>query len=378
MSINSSLKKQGIIVTRQLDTLEVNLIAKNISNLLCKTFPDYLINKNDLFTSLCRIDMYFAQMSESSACAKYSYKNNSIYFNENVDLSNPEISSCIMHECIHFVQELRNENGTLLRLGLYNPGSNGIGINEAAVQTMASIASSSKLDSVNYYNISINTISPDYYPLECALLNEMTYFTGTYPLFHSTLNSNDIFKNTFISYSDKKTYNTIEKNFDKLLKLQEEISVFFFELRNSDKPRDAKLIDKLIEKRKEKVRNLFIQTQDLIIQNCFTKEFSELKTEEDIATFQSHLYNFKDVLCYCDGYEFYNNFYRNTMFALDGLRTALENGETLDSYRQTNTSLVTLDNKNKFVQFLTLFFRKIGRLFSLNKANNAIDMDINK
>ena len=60
-------------------------------------------------------------------------------------------------------------------------------------------------DNVKYYNMELSTESPDYYPLQTALLNEMIYFTGTYPLYHSTLYSNDIFKNTFIAKSSSKT-----------------------------------------------------------------------------------------------------------------------------------------------------------------------------
>ena len=53
-------------------------------------------------------------------------------------------------------------------------------------------------DSVKYYDMEFKTDSPNYYPIECDLVKQMTYFTGTYPLYHSTLYSNDIFKNTFI------------------------------------------------------------------------------------------------------------------------------------------------------------------------------------
>ena len=46
-----------------------------------------------------------------------------------------------MHECIHFIQEFRDTNNNLVKLGLYNPSSNtGLAINEAAVQLMASEA----------------------------------------------------------------------------------------------------------------------------------------------------------------------------------------------------------------------------------------------
>ena len=89
-----------------------------------------------------------------------------------------DLSTLAVHECLHFMQEVKNKYGKLIRLGLYSldKSHSGIGLNEAAVQYMASIATGTPTDSVKYYNMEISTISPDYYPLQTALLNEMIYF----------------------------------------------------------------------------------------------------------------------------------------------------------------------------------------------------------
>ena len=79
--------------------------------------------------------MYFAQMPEDASAAKYFYKNQSIYFNDKFSID--EIEEFAIHECIHYLQEIKDEKGNLLRLGLYDisEGSNkGMGLNEAAVQ----------------------------------------------------------------------------------------------------------------------------------------------------------------------------------------------------------------------------------------------------
>ncbi len=39
MSIETDLKKDGIEITQSLDTLKINLIARNISQKICETFP---------------------------------------------------------------------------------------------------------------------------------------------------------------------------------------------------------------------------------------------------------------------------------------------------------------------------------------------------
>ena len=87
-----------------------------------------------------------------------------------------------------------------------------MGLNEAAVQLMAATATGTEVDKVKYYDLFLVTESPEYYPLQCVLLKEMMYFTGNYPLYHSTLYSDDVFKNTFSSKFGKRAYYKIEKN----------------------------------------------------------------------------------------------------------------------------------------------------------------------
>ncbi len=89
MSINSTLKKEGIKVVNKLNTLEVNRIASNISEKICSAFPEHSINQSDLFISIARLNMYIAEIPASDlAVAKYFYKNNSIYFSKDMDLEN--------------------------------------------------------------------------------------------------------------------------------------------------------------------------------------------------------------------------------------------------------------------------------------------------
>lgn len=378
MSIDSILKKEGVSIVRKLDILEVNSIAKNVSTKINKYFSQYLLNSEDLFSLLCRIDMYIAKMPSDSSVAKYLYKNNSMYFNEDIDLSVAENSIFLLHECIHFLQLKKDSNGNLFRLGLYNLKNSGEAINEAAVQLMASTAQEQNSDFVKYYDININTISPDCYPLQCALLNQMIYFTGTYPLYQSTLNSNDVFKSTFISCSDKKTYTKIENNLDKILKLEDDLYCFSLELSNADKEKDIKLLGRLIADKKNDIRNVFFETQNLIIQNCFTHEFDNISNMDDVNQFQNHLYNFKDVLCYTNNYTFYNDFYRDTMLALDSIRDVLERNESIEEYRKQNQSLVLVDSSFGFINMFKKIIQKLRKLFYINKKVTEENFNMNK
>ena len=75
MNIKSVLKKEGITNIRPLDILTINKISKNISHKLYETFNEHNINESDLFISISRLQMYFAQMPEDASAAKYFYIN---------------------------------------------------------------------------------------------------------------------------------------------------------------------------------------------------------------------------------------------------------------------------------------------------------------
>ena len=372
MSIHSKLKKEGIEIIEELDTLKVNTIAINVASKLCLAFPEHNLKRSELFESISRLSMYIAKMPEDSSGAKYFYKDNSIYFNEIFDIE--EMSKLAVHECIHFIQDSRDSNNNLAKMGLYNSFSNsGLGLNEAAVQLMASEANFTENMNETYFGISINTISPDYYPLECTLVNEIAYFTGTYPLYHSTLNSNDVFKNTFILKSDKKTYNTIVKNLDKLLMLENDLNYFALELQYSDKVNSIRLLNKLINKNKEEITSLFFKTQNLIIEKCFKNEFNNIRNIDDIKGFNKKLYNFKNIMGYSDNYTFYNEFYRKIMNAIQEKKVYIEKYGEINLFENINNSLMLVDNTKSVLSFINTFIEKCKKLIGLNKSHENIN-----
>lgn len=372
MVTNSRLKKEGIEIVEQLDTLKVNTIAINIASKLCLAFPEHNLSKSDLFTSISRLNMFIAKMPGDSAGAKYFYKNNSIYFNQETDLD--EMAKLAMHECIHFIQELKDSNNNLIKMGLYNCSFNtGLGINEAAVQLMASEANMCASTSETYYNVSLNTISPNYYPLECALVNQMAYFTGTYPLFHSTLNSNDIFKNTFILKSNKRAYNIITKNLDLLLSYENDLNYFANELQYANKVNEIKLLNKLVISKKNDITSIFFKTQNLIIESCFISEFNNIRSLNDIKDFKKKLYNFKNIMGSNDSYTFYNEFYRKIMESLESKKEQIEALGEISLFEPSENSLVLVDNTKHALSFIYSFFGKVKKLFGFNKSRNTIN-----
>ena len=371
MSTNSKLKKEGIEIIEKLDTLKVNTIAINVASKLCLAFPEHNLNRSELFESLSRLSMYIARMSKDSSGAKYYYKDNSIYFNEVFDIE--EMAKLAVHECIHFIQTLRAPNNS--KMGFYTSFSNsGHGLNEASVQLMASEANLSKSTTETYYGVTINTISPNYYPLECTLVNQIAYFTGTYPLFHSALYSNDIFKNTFILKTDKYTYNTIVKNLDKLLTLQSDLNYYSLDLQYADKVSSIKLLNNLINNSKKEIMSLFFKTQNLIIEKCFKNEFNNIRNFDDINNFNKKIYNFKNLIGYSDNYTFYNQFYRKMMNAIEKKKVYIEKYGEINLFENINTSLMLVDNTKNTFNFINTFIHKIKKLIGFNTSK---EQDIN-
>lgn len=369
MNIEEELKKDGIEVVEKLDTLLVNSIAKKVSSRLCATFPDYGLNESELFRKISRLDMYKAKMPEGMSEANYFYKNTSIYFN--INIPDEDLDEFAVHECIHFIQEVKDKKNNLLRMGLsdYTNGKvTGLGLNEAAVQLMASKTIGIQKDFVKYFGLSFETISPSYYPLECCLVNQLGYLFGEDVLFQSTINSDDDFKNKFIKETSIKTYICVQNAIDTILNEEENIIKLKNKiLENNDDNACRNMLEK-IEEIKNEILLTFLRTQNLIISNYFNNSFKKIKTLEDVDKYRRKLYNLKDYLASTDGYTFYHDYYVEKMAALEHKNNVLENGGK-------ETALIV-----KKESFLSVIIKKIKELFSKKEVlqENFVDIPKNK
>ena len=319
MSIEADLKKDGIEVIESLNTLKINSIAKNISQKICETFPNYGFNQKELFIQLSRLNMYRAKMPDGLAEANYFYKNTSIYFNEHI--SDEDLEEFAIHECIHYIQEVKDKRNYLIRMGLCDYTEfkiYGLGLNEAAVQLMSSRINGIPKEYVKYFGISFETTSPSYYPLECCLVNQLAYITGEDVLFESTLKSYDNFKKTFSELTSPKIFMTIQNAIDDILYREEDIIKINNKIAQVD-DRNKK-IDGMIEKIEElktEINLTFLKTQNLILTSYFDNAFNKIITLEDIENYRQKLYGFRDVIGYTDGYTFFNDYYVSKMEKLE-------------------------------------------------------------
>ncbi len=360
MSIESDLRKDGIRVVDILDTMTINRIAHNIAKKLCDTFPELCFNETDLFTKLSRLNMYRAVMPEGMAEANYFYKNTSIYFNEKIALE--DLEEFAIHECIHYIQEVKDKKNNLIRMGLCNFDNFkivGMGLNEAAVQYITSKLIGIKKDYVKYFGVSFSTISPSYYPLECNLIEQMAFITGDSVLYDSTFTSNDKFKNKFIELTSEKTYDDVEYYIDQILELEENI----IRLGNKSSAYDErnKKVDKIVSKTdnyKSKIAEYFEKAQNSIFKNYFDKAFRKITNLEELDNYRRNLDYYRKLIGYTENYTFFDNYYTEKMSELEHKSNVLENGGIETALERKKT--------NKFVSWL----RAIKNFVTGDKIHN--------
>lgn len=350
MSVETDLKKDGIEVIETLNTLKINSIARNISQKICETFPEYGFNQNELFIKLSRLNMYKAKMPEGLAEANYFYKNTSIYFNEHI--LDEDLEEFAVHECIHYIQEVKDKRNDLIKMGLCDYTDfkvYGLGLNEAAVQLMSSKINAIPKEYVKYFGISFETTSPSYYPLECCLVNQLAYIAGENVLFESTLKSNDGFKNAFSKLTSPKVFIAIQNAIDDILYHEEDIVKINNKIAQID-DRNKKVdgMIRKIDELKNEITLTFMRTQNLIISSYFDSAFDKIVDLEGVEKYRKKLYNFRDFLGFTEGYTFFNDYYVSKMEELEHKYNLLENGEF-----EIETALKVITKKeNVFIRFL--------------------------
>ena len=354
MSIEMELKKAGIEVTNELDTLTVNRISQNVAKKIIARFPNFGIDEHEIFVKLSRLNMYKAKMPEGIAEANYFYKNCSIYFNNHI--ADEDLEEFAIHECLHYLQEIKDSKNNLLKMGLCTYSSSrphGLGLNEAAVQYLASKIIGIKPDYEKYYGINLYTPSPSYYPLECALLGELLYFIGEDILFRSTFFSTDEFKNAIIRNTSLETFSKLEKLFDLILKLEEKIVLLNNKIFSTDeKSSSIEKLNRKLKNYKEKMTSTFIETQNLIITSFFDKGFSQINDLETLENYRRKLYKFSDIIGSSKNYKFFDSYYALTMNKLEHKCNILENGGI--------ETAVSNNSSNLFFSFLYKFKKLFG------------------
>lgn len=329
MDIEKDLKKDGITVVKQLDTLSVTLIAKYVAEKLISALPFYGLNYHSLFIRISNIPMFIADIPSSMGEASYFYKNSSIYFKDKLSIH--EMKRYAVHEFIHAYQEVKDKKNVLYRLGLCDFTSfkvHGMALNEAAVQLISAKALNNDIETVKYYDIEFSTNTPSLYPIICNLVNQLCYITGENVLVDSTLNSNSKFAKSLISLLGENNFYKIEANLDKILKIEEKMITL------SNKLEKEFVSDTFIAKSstkigiyKNSIKKIFFETQNLIISSYFDKALNNVYSLQEIEDYRKKLYHYRDILGVTENYNFFNDYYINKMVELDEKYEKVSNPE---------------------------------------------------
>jgi hypothetical protein len=275
--------------------------------------------------------------------ANYFYKNSSIYFKENLSID--DMKKYAIHEFIHYYQEVKDKKNVLYKLGLCDftgLSIKGMALNEGAVQLIASKALKNENETVKYYDIEFATNTPNCYPIICNLVGQMAYITGENVLFDSTLNSNNKFAKSFTNLCGEKTLHIVQRNLDKILKLEEKMTDLHSKLEKETLP-DAFLASAStkIDEYKKEIKNTFFETQNLIISSYFDNALNNVYSAQEVEDYRKKLYHYKDLLGTTENYTFFNDYYINMMEKLDERYDKLSNLESaLVPYKRSLLQIV--------------------------------------
>ena len=308
MSVKSNHKLNGIRNAVEISAKDRHTISKKAIDLIYPVASEFNISKEMLFNSLGKSNMYLADFEDMSI-GKYDYTTNSIYFSNELDITN--LDSSVIHEILHFFQAELTENNFLVRMGLFEPSKlfrseKGLGLNEASVQYLSSIIAKEVPDHVRYYELELVTPSSNYYPLETAIVRQMCFFTGTYPLFFSTLFSTDLFEKTFKTITSVDNYNYIEKKLTEIVHLQEKLSNIYSHIHTHNQAESKKIsVLNNITNLKNKLRETVLDVQKIIYTSAFANELDKVETVQDIVNIQTLISNFENyIISYENDYSF--------------------------------------------------------------------------
>lgn len=308
MSVKPNHKLNGIRNAVEISAKDRHTISKKAIDLIYPVISEFNISKEMLFNSLGKSNMYLADFEDMSM-GKYDYTTNSIYFSNELDVTN--LDSSVIHEILHFFQAELTENNFLVRMGLFEPSKlfrseKGLGLNEASVQYLSSIIAKEVPDHVRYYELELVTPSSNYYPLETAIVRQMCFFTGTYPLFFSTLFSTDLFEKTFKTITSEDNYNYIEKKLTEIVHLQEKLSNIYSHIYTHNQAESKKIsVLNNITNLKNKLRETVLDVQKIIYTSAFANELDKVETVQDIVNIQTLISNFENyIISYENDYSF--------------------------------------------------------------------------
>lgn len=367
MSKKFNHKLHGISNITEISAKDRHTISKKAVDLIYPIVSEFNISKEMLFNSLGKSNMYLADFDDLSM-GKYDYTTNSIYFSNDLDIS--KLDSSVIHEILHFFQAELTEDNFLIRMGLFKPSKlfrpeKGLGLNEASVQYIASTIVKEIPDHVKYYELELTTPSSNYYPIETAIIRQMCFFTGTYPLFFSTLFSTDLFEKTFKTITSEENYNYIEEKLTYIVQLQEKLSDVYSTIHTHNQAESKKIsVLNNITNLKNKLRETVLDVQKIIYTSAFANELDKIETVQDIVNMKTLISNFENYIINYEGDYSFEQFKDKINIELNNKLALIEAYGNYSFALKAKKDILNLP-KIYSQSFIKTFFSKIKLLIDL-------------
>ena len=367
MSKKFNHKLHGISNITEISAKDRHTISKKAVDLIYPVVSEFKISKEMLFNSLGKSNMYLADFDDLSM-GKYDYTTNSIYFSNDLDIAN--LDSSVIHEILHFFQAELTEDNFLIRMGLFKPSKlfrheKGLGLNEASVQYIASTIVKEVPDHVKYYELELTTPSSNYYPIETAIIRQMCFFTGTYPLFFSTLFSTDLFEKTFKTITSEENYNYIEVKLTYIVQLQEKLSDVYSTIHTHNQAESKKIsVLNNITNLKNKLRETVLDVQKIIYTSAFANELDKIETVQDIVNMKTLISNFENYIINYEGDYSFEQFKDKINIELNNKLALIEAYGNYSFALKARKDILNLP-KIYSQSFIKTFFSKIKLLIDL-------------
>ena len=298
MNVKKVLKKMRITNVQELDFRVKENLVKAISNKISDKFADYGVEYSHVFLKLINTNMYLADIEKDGAKVCYIYKNESMYFDRAVDVSN--VNTEILRASILRLQEVRNRSRKIQRLGICEIDkvkSLGVGINEAAVEYLLYKLEDGKEEEEIAYGIMLNSVS-EAYPTIANIVRQMALIVGDNNLIPSVMSGTNEFKKEVSKACSGSLYNKILRNTDLIYNNKNNIIDLNRKILFDKKVKETKkrVMRSKIEMCSMQIQSKYVLTQQELCTTYFNKQLNKAKTVEELESAKAKLKEYSSLI----------------------------------------------------------------------------------
>lgn len=298
MGISKLLKKFDIKVVGKVTKEQQIRISDNVATKISNQFN--YIDYGYIYTKLMRAKMYIAIIPEGITRAIYSYEEDTLFISDEEDLN--LVSKELLYECIHAMQDIRNNKGKIKQLGqcIFSEFKvYAMALNEASIQYIVAKIYKEEEKYIEAYGIKAKTYSINKYPLICNILKQLLFFSKEETLVKSTIYSTDEFMIDGIEEIGEASYVNIQKNLDEMLYASEEIIGIKRKIKEQSKEGYLEDINKQLNEiyqKEEIIRKLYMDCQMSIFTMYFDRLYNRIENLQDIKYYKNRLEDFKELI----------------------------------------------------------------------------------